>query len=55
MKCSYCTSEIEKGTGTIYVRKNGAIRYYCSKRCLNLNIVQDRKPNRKEVEERAKG
>ncbi|MDE1859994.1 MAG: 50S ribosomal protein L24e [Candidatus Micrarchaeota archaeon] len=55
MKCSYCTSEIEKGTGMMYVRKNGAIRYFCSKRCFSLNIVHDRKPNKKEIEERSKG
>ncbi len=54
MKCSYCTSEIEKGTGMTYVKRNGTIRYYCSKRCLQLNIVQDRKLGRKELADRLK-
>jgi large subunit ribosomal protein L24e len=53
MKCSYCTAEIEKGTGTAYVRKNGTIRYYCSNRCLKLNVLHDRKPSRKEILSRA--
>lgn len=53
MKCSYCTTEIEKGTGMIYVRKNGAIRYYCTKRCFRLNMVHDRRPNKKEIAEKA--
>ena len=53
MRCSYCTAEIEKGTGMTYVRKNGAIKYYCSSRCYKLNVIQDRKPNRKEIEERS--
>ena len=53
MKCSYCTREIEKGTGLTYVRKNGAIRYYCSSRCYRLNNVHDRRPNAKEIEERS--
>ncbi|MDE1822755.1 MAG: 50S ribosomal protein L24e [Candidatus Micrarchaeota archaeon] len=53
MKCSYCNSEIEKGTGMMFVRKNGAVRYYCSQRCYKFNIVMDRKPNRKEIEERS--
>ncbi|MCL4365029.1 MAG: 50S ribosomal protein L24e [Candidatus Marsarchaeota archaeon] len=53
MKCSYCSSEIEKGTGTIYVRKNGAIRYYCSKRCLRFNVVHNRRLNKKELKERS--
>lgn len=52
MKCSYCTSEIEKGTGTTYVRKNGTVKYYCSNRCLKLNIVQVRKLGRKELADR---
>ncbi len=53
VKCSYCTTEIEKGTGMIYVRKNGAIRYYCTKRCFRLNIVHDRRPNKKEIAQKA--
>lgn len=49
MKCSYCTAEMEKGTGFLYVRKNGNIKYYCSNRCYKLNVVYNRKPNRKEI------
>lgn len=54
MKCSYCTREIEKGTGTMYVRKNGSIRYYCSRRCLKFETVYKKRPNAKEVKEIAK-
>ena len=43
MKCSYCSSEIERGTGFVFVKKTGASKYYCSKRCYRLNAVQDRK------------
>ena len=53
MKCSYCTREIEKGTGLTYVRRNGAIRYYCSNRCFRLNAMHNRKPNKKEIAERS--
>ncbi len=49
MKCSYCTSEIEKGTGLEYVKRNGAIRYYCSDRCYKYAEVLKRKPNKKEI------
>ncbi len=38
MKCSYCQNEIEKGTGIMYVRKTGAIKYYCSKRCMKFDV-----------------
>jgi large subunit ribosomal protein L24e len=52
MKCSYCTVDMEKGTGFMYVRKNGAIKYYCSKRCYRLNTIHNRKPNKKEMAEK---
>ncbi len=55
MKCSYCTAEIERGTGMMYVRKNGTVRYYCSTRCYKLNALHNRTPSKKEIEERAKG
>lgn len=48
MKCSYCSKEIEKGTGFAYVRKAGVIRYFCSKRCYRLNTIQNRKYREKE-------
>ncbi len=38
MKCSYCQEEIEKGTGIMYVRKTGALKYYCSKRCMKMDV-----------------
>ncbi len=49
MKCSYCSTEIEKGTGFAYVRKGGTIRYYCSQRCYKFNVLHNRKINPKEV------
>ncbi len=33
MKCSFCGREIEKGTGKMFVRKSGAILYFCSNKC----------------------
>lgn len=50
VKCSYCSADIEKGTGFAYVRKTGVIRYYCSQRCYRFNILHNRKIRRKEVE-----
>lgn len=43
MKCSYCQSEIEKGTGMMYVRRTGAIKYYCSKRCMKFEVKYKKK------------
>ncbi len=33
MKCSFCNKEIPKGTGIMYVKKDGTIYYFCSKKC----------------------
>ena len=54
MKCSYCTTEIEKGTGMMYVKKNGSLRYYCSKRCFKFDNVYKKRPNAKEIREISK-
>ncbi len=51
MRCSYCTREIEKGTGIMYVRKTGAIKYYCSDRCFKFDVKQQRKQRHKEQKE----
>ncbi|MDE1861097.1 MAG: 50S ribosomal protein L24e [Candidatus Micrarchaeota archaeon] len=53
MKCSYCTAEIEKGTGLMYVKRAGAIRYYCSNRCYKFNEIHKRRINKKELKERS--
>jgi len=48
MKCSYCLKEIERGTGFAFVKKTGAAKYYCSKRCYRFGSVHNRKLREKE-------
>ncbi|MFA4819596.1 MAG: 50S ribosomal protein L24e [Candidatus Aenigmatarchaeota archaeon] len=33
MKCSFCSIQVEKGTGKMLVYSNGKIFYYCSRKC----------------------
>jgi len=33
MKCSFCGAEILKGTGKIFVTKEGNVSYYCGGKC----------------------
>jgi len=47
MKCAYCSSEIKKGTGLMYVYKTGETAFYCSNSCYKNHVVMDRKINRK--------
>lgn len=49
MKCTYCQSDIEKGTGMMYVYRTGDVAYYCSNGCMKNHISMGRKINRKLV------
>lgn len=49
MKCTHCSKEIPKGTGTMYVYKIGNISYFCSNRCYKNEILLHRKLNPKEI------
>jgi large subunit ribosomal protein L24e len=38
-KCSFCGAGIEPGTGSMYVKKDGTVHYFCTKKCYK-NMVQ---------------
>jgi len=50
MRCTYCSKELPKGAGTMFVFRTGKINYYCSSRCYKNGIIQKRKFNIKELE-----
>jgi len=33
VKCTFCKTEIPKGTGLIYVQKSGKVSNFCSGKC----------------------
>jgi large subunit ribosomal protein L24e len=33
--CSFCGSQLEPGTGKMYVRKDGSVLFFCSSKCQN--------------------
>ena len=39
MKCSFCDSEIEKGTGKMIIQKTGKISHFCSHKC-EMNMMK---------------
>ncbi len=43
MKCSFCGEMIERGTGFIYVKKDGKALQFCSQKCKKNLIVLKRK------------
>ena len=47
MKCSFCKKEIEKGKGTMHVRKDGKILNFCSSKCEKNLLKLKRNPNKR--------
>lgn len=43
-KCTFCGQAIDKGTGKIYVKKEGKILYFCSMKCEKNLLKLRRKP-----------
>jgi large subunit ribosomal protein L24e len=46
VKCSFCGKEIEKGTGKMYVKKDGSVLYFCSGKCEKNMVNLRRKPRK---------
>lgn len=42
-KCSFCSTQLEPGTGKMLVKKDGSIQYFCSSKCEN-NMKMGRVP-----------
>ncbi len=49
MKCSYCSGEVPKGRGIMYVYKTGNVGYYCSSKCYKNGVVLKRKISSKNI------
>ena len=43
VKCSFCDQDIEKGTGKIFIKKDGKILHFCSGKCEKNMIKLKRK------------
>lgn len=43
-KCTFCGINIEKGTGKMYVKTDGKIFYFCSRKCQKNMLELKRKP-----------
>ena len=54
VKCTYCSTELKKGTGMMYVHRTGDIAYYCSNSCYKNHVVMRRKISKKLVTKEVK-
>ncbi len=40
-KCSFCGSNIERGTGKIFAKNDGSVLYFCSNKCeKNMRVLK---------------
>ncbi|HID74207.1 MAG TPA: 50S ribosomal protein L24e [Thermoplasmata archaeon] len=44
--CSFCGVQIEPGTGRMFVKRDGTVFHFCSKKCYKNMIVLKRVPRR---------
>jgi len=44
--CSFCGYEIEVGTGKMYVRRDGKVLYFCSRKCEKNMLKLKRNPRK---------
>ena len=47
MNCTFCNSDIEKGTGVMYVKRDGTVSYFCSGKCRKNKLVLNRNPRKR--------
>ncbi len=45
-RCSYCRTEISKGTGMLFVKKDGKTLWFCNKKCEKNSLKLKRKPQK---------
>ncbi|NQU78927.1 50S ribosomal protein L24e [Candidatus Woesearchaeota archaeon] len=43
-KCSFCGQDIEKGTGTMFIKSDGKSFFFCSTKCEKNQMKLKRKP-----------
>ncbi len=44
MQCSFCKAEVERGTGLVYIRKDGTMHPFCSHKCRKNSLKLRRNP-----------
>ncbi|MHA2402101.1 MAG: 50S ribosomal protein L24e [Candidatus Kariarchaeaceae archaeon] len=45
-KCSFCGHDIARGTGVIYVKTDGSILRFCSRKCRVSQVKMKRNPRK---------
>jgi len=43
VRCSFCEHPMAPGTGKLYVKKEGKVLYFCSRKCEKYSVKHGRK------------
>ncbi|MEM1537502.1 MAG: 50S ribosomal protein L24e [Candidatus Nezhaarchaeales archaeon] len=46
VRCSFCGRDIARGTGIMYVKRDGTILYFCSSKCRKNQLKLGRTPHK---------
>ena len=46
MRCTFCKTEMEKGTGKMFVWNSGKLDYFCSSKCEKNRLKLKRNPRK---------
>ncbi|MHA1300422.1 MAG: 50S ribosomal protein L24e [Candidatus Helarchaeota archaeon] len=45
-QCSFCGNDIEPGTGSMYIKTDGSVNFYCTNKCKKNHLKLKRKPRK---------
>ena len=45
-QCTFCGNDIEPGTGSMFVRLDGSVNFYCSSKCRKNHLKLRRNPRK---------
>ncbi len=45
-QCVFCGNDIEPGTGTMYIKLDGSVNFYCTNKCRKNHLKLRRNPRK---------
>jgi len=53
-ECNFCGKTLKPGTGTMFVKKDGSVFFFCSRKCRTNTLKLKRNPKNKKWTESGK-
>lgn len=45
-QCTFCARDIEPGTGSMFIKMDGGVNFYCSNKCRKNHLKLHRNPRK---------